>query len=226
MTLSSPQTHPVPTHTAPTPPAQIVALLRLVAQGGATPLGETILVSVYAWILAFMYAPPLHYSAVAAPAHPEAAAGAPERKPLEMAAQAALSLLLLPADVATLISSAVLAELRPIASAMLGATDPKAHLFSVSCASWLYDFATAVYFDLPGFPTPSSYGPIPVMPHGFESVAVLVDAASDTVVSGAVVAWPLSRESTQPMFPACRHGSVDRTTESSCAFVARVARQT
>lgn len=164
--------------------AQIVALLRIVAQGGATPLGESILVSVYAWILAFMYAPPLHYSAVAA-THP--AAEAPERQPLEMAAQAALSLLLLPADVATLISGAVLAELRPIASAMLGASDPKSHLFSVSCASWLYDFAAAVYFDLPGFTTPSSYGPIPAMPHGFEAVAVLVDNDSDTVVSALTV---------------------------------------
>lgn len=86
-------------------------MLRLVAQGGVTPLGESLLVSVYAWMLAFMYTPPLHYSATSD------SSGTAVRNPLERAAQAALSLLLLPADAAALISSTILSELRPIATA-------------------------------------------------------------------------------------------------------------
>ena len=179
-----PPLHPHPLSPSPrTPfprPCQTINLLRLISQGGVTPLGETLLVSVYAWMLALMYVPPLHYSSTPA----EGGLGGEHgsgRQPLEMAAQAALSVLLLPADAAALISSAIVAELRPIASAMIGASDPKAHLFSVSCASWLYDFACAVYFDLPGFQTPSAYGPISAMPHGFEVEDVVIDAASDTV---------------------------------------------
>lgn len=180
--LFNPPAHPTPTPRLPpcALPHQTINLLRLISQGGVTPLGETLLVSVYAWMLALMYAPPLHYSSTPADGEHggEHASG---RQPLEMAAQAALSVLLLPADAAALISSAIVAELRPIASAMIGASDPKAHLFSVSCASWLYDFACAVYFDLPGFQTPSAYGPISAMPHGFEIEDVVIDAASDTV---------------------------------------------
>ena len=95
-----------------------------------------------------MYSPPLHYSVNDATR--ATSTGAVARTPLEKAAEAALSVLLLPADAAALISNRIMNELRPIATAMIGASDPKSHLFSVSCASWLLDFAVAVYFDLPG----------------------------------------------------------------------------
>jgi hypothetical protein len=52
---------------------------------------------------------------------------------------------------------------------VLGVTSKGAG-FSLVTASWLFDFAWAAYFDVPGYSTPSSFGAFPegVLLHNFE----------------------------------------------------------
>lgn len=145
--------------------------------------GEVILVTTYGIIMAYCYAPPVSKQHAAPPAvdGDGDTVGAGDSGGQRLLHEVA-RIVTAPATIAAQAGQALTHDVRAVLERALGITNADEHAFSLSLACAMFDFANAAYFDPQGglYTTPSSFGPIPCPPHGFQLEGVSYSPQTDT----------------------------------------------
>lgn len=146
--------------------ARVTSLLAIVSSqaAAATPIGELLLVTVYTIILAYCYAPAPQFVALM------------RRAKAQDTLTSVASALALPAAIAMQAGGSLLQTARHA----LGA-QPAEQPVPIALLCAMYDMSVLAYYDLPGAPrTPSAFGVLPAIPHGFVAEGSVYDPVMDT----------------------------------------------